>query len=203
MRPLLPFLALTLAWGQEAPQTGGLTQAERDRAMSYLHATQKQVSDTILSLTPAQLAFHAGDKQWSVADCLEHLALTERGLFGMLQGQVMKSPAAPEKVALTKGKDEAVMKTIASREVKAKAPEMFVPSHKWKTTAETLAAFRAARQDTIAYVEKTPADLRLHFMEMPGMTMDGYQLILMIGAHTERHFAQMQEVMANPGFPKK
>ena len=171
--------------------------------MSYLHATQKQVSDTIATLTPAQLDFHAGPNRWSVGDCLEHLALTETGLFGMLKGQVMASPAAPEKVALTAGKDDAVIKAISSREVKAKAPEMFVPSHKWKTTAETLAAFRAARRVTIAYVETTPADLRLHFMEMPGMVMDGYQLILMIGAHTERHLAQMKEAMADPAFPKK
>ena len=206
MRLFLLLTATTLVWSQNSPSpttTGILSQGERDRAMSYLHATQKQVTDTIASLTAAQLDFHAGPKQWSVGDCLEHLALTETGLFGMLKGQVMASPAAPEKMALTAGKDEAVIKTISSREVKAKAPEMFVPSHKWKTTAETLAAFRAARKETIAYVEKSPADLRLHFMEMPGMVMDGYQVILMIGAHTERHLAQMKEVMANAAFPKK
>ena len=38
---------------------------------------------------------------------------------------------------------------------------------------------------------------------MPGMLMDGYQVILMIGAHTERHLAQMKEAMADPAFPKK
>ena len=199
MRLFLLLIATTLAGGQNTP----LSQGERDRAMSYLHATQKQVSDTIATLTPAQLDFHAGPNRWSVGDCLEHLALTETGLFGMLKGQVMASPAAPEKVALTAGKDDAVIKAISSREVKAKAPEMFVPSHKWKTTAETLAAFRAARRATIAYVETTPAELRLHFTEMPGMLMDGYQVILMIGAHTERHLAQMKEAMADPAFPKK
>lgn len=202
MRTLLPFFALTLAWSQDAPQKGVLTQGERDRAMSYLHATQKQVGDTIASLTPAQLAFHPSEKQWSVADCLEHIALTESLLFGMLTGQVMKTPATPEKLAKTKGKDDAVVKAISSREAKAKAPEMLVPSNKWKTTAETLAAFRAARKTTIAYVESTPDALREHVMEGP-MTMDGYQLILMIAAHSERHHAQMLEVIASPGFPKK
>ena len=205
MRLFLLLMVSALAGGQNtpAPTNGTLSQGERDRAMSYLHATQKQVSDTIAALTPAQLDFHAGLNRWSVRDCLEHLALTETGLFGMLKGQVMASPGTPEKVALTAGKDDAVIKAISSREVKAKAPEMFVPSHKWKTTAETLAAFRAARKVTIAYVQTTPAELRLHVMEMPGMVMDGYQIILMIGAHTERHLAQMKEVMANPAFPKK
>ena len=206
---LLLIAGSILAAGQNTSITpsGTLSQGERDRAMSYLHATQKQVTDTIATLTPAQLDFHAGPNRWSVGDCLEHLALTETGLFGMLKGQVMAAPidsaGAPEKVALTAGKDDAVIKAISSREVKVKAPEMFVPSHKWKTTAETLAAFRAARKVTIAYVEKTPAELRLHFTEMPGMLMDGYQVILMIGAHTERHLAQMKEAMADPAFPKK
>lgn len=200
MRLLLPLFALSLAFAQDVP----LTQAERDRAMSYLHATQKQITDTIQTLSPAQLAYHAAPDRWSVADCLEHLALTERGLFGMVTAQVMKSPPAPpEKLILTQGKDEAVVKAISSRDVKAKAPEMFVPSNKWKTTDETLAAFRAARKDTIAYVQTTPAALRTHLAEMPGMTMDGYQVILMIGAHTERHHAQMKEVIASEGFPKK
>lgn len=170
--------------------------------MSYLHATQKQVTDTINGLSPAQLAYHAGPDRWSVGDCLEHLALTESGLFGMVTGQVMKSPPSPEMAELTKGKDEAVVKTISSRDVKAKAPEMFVPSNKWKTTAETLAAFRAARKTTITYVQTTPDALRSHFAKQP-MPMDGYQVILMIGAHTERHLAQMKEVIASPGFPTK
>lgn len=198
MRLVLPILAIHFAFAQEAP----LTQGERDQAMSYLHATQKQVSDTIASLSPAQLAYRPSPNQWTVADCLEHLALTETALFGMLTGQVMKSPASPEKLALTRGKDEAVKKAISSRDTKAKAPEMLVPSNKWKTTAETLAAFRAARKKTIAYVESTPDALRSHVMEGP-MTMDGYQVILMIAAHSERHHAQMKEVMASAGFPNK
>jgi len=198
MRLILPFVAVSLAFAQDAP----LTQGERDRAMSYLHATQKQVTDTVNGLSPAQLAYHAGPDRWSVADCLEHLALTESGLFSMVTLQVMKSPPAPEMAEVTKGKDEAVVKAISSRDVKAKAPEMFVPSNKWKTTAETLAAFRAARKTTIAYVQTTPDTLRSHFTKQP-MPMDGYQLILTIGAHTERHLAQMKEVIASSGFPRK
>ncbi|MBY0503429.1 MAG: DinB family protein [Bryobacteraceae bacterium] len=202
MRHVLPLFLVSFALGQDAPLTqGALTQGERDRAMSYLHATQKQVTDTIHSLTPAQLAYHAGPGRWSVADCLEHLALTESGLFAMITQQVMKSPPAPDLAEVTKGKDDQVMKMIASRDVKAKAPEMFVPSNKWKTTAETLAAFRAARKTTIAYVESTPDALRTHYVRQP-MPMDGYQVVLMIGAHTERHLAQMKEVIASTGFPK-
>ncbi len=196
MRLWLPLLFTTLAWGDP------LTQGERDRAMSYLHATQKQVTDTVSSLSPAQLAFRAAPDRWSVADCLEHLALTETALFEVLQDKVLKSPARPDLVAAAKGRDEAVMKQFSTRDQKFKAPEMLVPSHKWKTVAETLAAFRGARKKTIAYVESTPDELRLHF-NTAQPPLDGYQVLLMIAAHSERHYAQMKEVIASPGFPRK
>jgi hypothetical protein len=202
MRPLFLLIASTLVWGQDTPPTGVLTQGERDRAMSYLHATQKQVTDTIAGLSAAQLAFREAPNRWSVADCLEHLALTETALFGTIANGVLKSPPNPEKAAQLKGKDDEVVKTISSRDAKAKAPEMLVPSNKWKTTAETLAAFRAARKVTIAYVESTRDPLRLH-VTSGAMQMDGYQVLLMIAAHTERHLAQMKEVMANANFPRK
>jgi hypothetical protein len=202
MRLFILLIAGALAWAQDPPSAGVLTQGERDRAMSYLHATQKQVSDTIASLTPAQLAFHPGTNRWSVGDCLEHLALTESALFGTITDRVLTSPANPQKAAEVKGNDEKVMKNFANRDQKAKAPEMLVPSNRWKTTAETLAAFRAARKKTITFVESTPAPLRLH-VTSSASPMDGYQVLLMIGAHTERHWAQMKEVMASPDFPKK
>ena len=200
MRALIMLAAGVMAWGQDAPHGGVLTQGERDRAMSYLHATMKQVSDTVAGLEPRQMAFHAGPNRWSVGDCLEHLALTESALFGMLTGKVMTSPAAPEQAALLRGRDEALVKAIASRAEKLKAPEALVPSHRWKTTAETLAAFRAERRKTIAYVESTQDALRTH-VSQGDPSMDGYQVILMIGAHTERHLAQMKEVVADPHFP--
>jgi uncharacterized damage-inducible protein DinB len=201
MRLFMLLLSGTLIWGQNTPPAGVLTQGERDRAMSYLHATQKQVTDTVNSLSPAQLAFHASPNSWSVGDCLEHLALTETALFADLTNKVLASPEAPEKAALVKGKDQDVIKAISTRDQKFKAPAALVPSNKWSSIKETLAAFRAARKKTIAYVESTPAALRLHVTNGPE-PMDGYQVILMIGAHTERHLAQMKEVMASPNFPK-
>jgi hypothetical protein len=39
-------------------------------------------------------------------------------------------------------------------------------------------------------------------VQMPFGTLDCYQLSLMMAAHTERHRKQMEEVKANPNFPK-
>jgi len=55
----------------------------------------------------------------------------------------------------------------------------------------------------INFVKTTPDDLRNHIVTMPFGSLDDYQMVLFIGAHTNRHVAQMKEVMADPNFPKK
>ena len=49
----------------------------------------------------------------------------------------------------------------------------------------------------------TPDDLRDHFVEHPVFkTVDAYQIILMMSAHTQRHTAQLNEVKQAAGYPK-
>ena len=53
------------------------------------------------------------------------------------------------------------------------------------------------------YVRTTNDDLRDHFGPHPTLgTLDGYQWILLISAHSERHTKQIEEVKADPNFPK-
>lgn len=181
-----------------------LTQGERDRAMSHLHGTRKLLIDAASGLSAKQLEFKAAPEKWSIADVVEHLATTESFLFGMLKNQIMTSPAAPEKKELVKGKDEALIKSIANRDQKFQAPEPLVPKKRFATTAEALAEFKTRRAETIKYVETTDGDLRSHFMNAPdGSPMDAYQVLLLLSAHTERHVKQIVEVKEAPGYPKK
>ena len=54
-----------------------------------------------------------------------------------------------------------------------------------------------------AFLKATP-DLRDHAIDSPlGKKLDAYEWVLFIGAHSERHTKQMQEVKDAPGFPKK
>jgi hypothetical protein len=51
-------------------------------------------------------------------------------------------------------------------------------------------------------VKTTNADMRNHVATLPFGSVDSYQLVLMIAAHTNRHVAQMNEVKANAAYPK-
>jgi hypothetical protein len=51
-------------------------------------------------------------------------------------------------------------------------------------------------------VQGTDEDLRMHVGKMPFGKIDAYQMVLMIAAHTNRHTQQLNEVKADPNFPK-
>ena len=64
--------------------------------------------------------------------------------------------------------------------------------------------FKESRDKTIAYVDHTQDALRDHFFDHPAFgTMDGYQWILLISGHSNRHVLQINEVKADPNFPKQ
>jgi|SRR5579864_7137575 len=180
-----------------------LTQGERERAMSELHATRKQFLDQVAGLSEAQWNFKPAPEVWSVAECAEHIALSEDRLYELVTERLMKTPAEPDKKAEVKGKDQVILEKVVDRSQKFQAPEMLRPTHQWPTQQALLDHFKESRNRTIAYVENTQDDLRAHFVPHPVLQLlDGYQWILLISAHSHRHTLQIEEVKGNPNFPK-
>jgi hypothetical protein len=101
------------------------------------------------------------------------------------------------------GKDEIVLERIPDRSHKAQAPEFLRPTGRWATEADLTKAFEDSRAATMEYIRTTNDDLRDHFFDHPVLgTLDGYQWLLLISAHSARHTAQIEEVKADPNFPK-
>src|SRR6266481_1243505 len=50
---------------------------------------------------------------------------------------------------------------------------------------------------------RTATGLRDHVADSPMGKLDGYEFVLLIAAHSERHTKQINEVKADPNFPKK
>jgi type II secretory pathway pseudopilin PulG len=197
------FLLLSLAALAAPASPQALTQVERERAMSELHATRKQFLDSVAGLSDAQWSFKPAPEVWSVAECAEHIALSEDRLYELVTQNLMKTPADPEKKAEVKGKDELVLEKTVDRSQKFQAPEMLRPTHQWPSKQDLIAHFKESRDRTIAYVETTQDDLREHFVPHPAFKLlDGYQWILLISAHSHRHTLQIEEVKASPNFPK-
>ncbi len=185
-----------------APMT--LSPEERDAALKSLQATHDAFLKSIAGLSEKQWKFKPAPDRWSVAEVSEHIAVAESAIFGMVQKQVMTSPAAPEKRAEVAGKDEAILKMVPDRSHKVQAPEFLQPTGRWANRDAVTKAFEDERKATMDYVRTTNDDLRDHFGPHPVLgPLDGYQWILLISAHSERHTKQIEEVKADPNFPKE
>lgn len=199
---LLVIFALTMTLAAAAPT---LTQAERDSAVAELQGSRQAFLDATKGLTPAQWAFKAGPDRWSIAECAEHIALSEDFIFGVVTDRVLKSAPAPEKRAAVKGKDEMLVKMLQDRTHKATAPEPIDPVKKPMAAEDSVKQFLASRAHTIEFIKTTQEDLRDHFQDHPAPpigTLDAYQWILLISGHSRRHTLQILEVKADPNFPK-
>jgi hypothetical protein len=180
-----------------------LTKEERDRAIDYLKQTEKDFLAATEGLSEAQWKFKAAPDRWSIAEVAEHITVTEDTIWKLVSEKVMKSPAAPEKAAEAKGKDEIILTKIPDRSRKAQAPEQLKPTGRWATRAALVKDFEGTRGQEIAYLKETKEDLRNHFEEHPVFkTMDAYQWLIFNGAHCKRHTAQILEVKADPNYPK-
>lgn len=194
---------LLLAAAATAPM---LTSDERDRAVAEFEGSRKMFLDATRGLSPEQWSFKSAPERWSVAECAEHIALSEGFIFGLVTERVLKSPATPEKRDAVKGKDELIVKMMQDRSHKATAPEPLDPTKRPMAPEESVKLFLDSRAKTIDFIKTTQEDLRDHFFDHPVPaigTLDGYQWLLLISGHTRRHTLQILEVKADPNFPKK
>lgn len=181
-----------------------ISDPERAALVEYLTQTRDQVLAETAKLTAAQWSFKAAPERWSVGEVVQHLTLAEPFLFDTQQKLAAAPPATAEQRAATKGKDDIIRKAIPDRTKKFQAPEPLQPATSSKVTgqAEVVAAFTNHRAKTIDYATKTKDDLRARVSDSPLGPLDGYQWLLFIAAHSDRHLAQIREVKADPKFPK-
>ena len=195
---LLVVAFVTMSFDVPAP---GLTDTEREYASKYLQETKDDLLKKVKGLTTEQLNFKATPESWSVAECIEHLAISENNLFGFAQ-QALQQPADPSLRKEVKMTDEEIIKMITDRTHKVKTQEAFEPSNKFGSFEATLNEFKTKRDDHVKYLKTTSDDLRNHYNDFPFGKIDTYQTILFMAAHSKRHTEQIVEVMNNPGFPK-
>jgi hypothetical protein len=176
-----------------------LSPAEREKGIKYLEQTRDAIVADTKNLTPAQWNFKAAPDKWSVALTLEHIALAEDNLYQLVTDKVMKSPAGAPDRDIAK-MDAMVLAMVPDRSTKRQAPPGLVPTGRW-TPAETLDHFLQSRARTIEFLRTAP-DLRQHVMDSPLGPLDGYEWLLFIAAHSDRHTKQILEVEASADFPK-
>ena len=200
MKKLLIFMGI-IAGISFMPADNALSKKEKKAAAKFLKETEKGVLSSIKGLSVAQLTYKPAADKWSVEDCMKHIAATEIGLWKMTEGSI-KGAANPEKRSDIKMTDEDVMMNIENRTNKVKTFPQFEPQNTgFATINDAINSFKENRGKLIDYIKHSEADLRNHVATLPMGSFDSYQMLLFIGAHSNRHMQQIEEVKADPGFP--
>ncbi|MBO0723206.1 MAG: DinB family protein [Blastocatellia bacterium] len=179
-----------------------MTEKDRELAISQLNGSREKFVAAVAGLSEAQLRFKSAPDRWSIAEVAEHITVAEDLFFNTLTEKGLKSPLTPEKER--KIKDEQLLTMVTNRSTKFQAPEPLKPAGRWASMTEIMQEFDKRRARTIEFVKTTDVDLRSHFVPfVANMEIDALQQILFLSGHCERHTAQINEVKADPNFPKK
>jgi len=178
-----------------------MTPVEKEALLKNLAESRERLLGTVKRLSHTQLTYKPAPDRWSVAENLEHITVVETRVLGFIQ-KTLEAPSDFSKKSAKEGQEQALVDDIAGRITRFKAPEHIVPTGRWPLDQLT-EEFEAARKRSTEFAAGTDADLRHHFFPHPIFgEMDCYQWLLLLGAHCDRHRAQSEEVMVDPGFPK-
>ncbi|HVS94990.1 MAG TPA: DinB family protein [Puia sp.] len=182
---------------------GTLSAGERKYALEFYARTRARLLGDLKGLTENQLYWKADSSRWSIYQCTEHIALAENLIWQWCR-MTEHQPATPEKRSEVKATTDQLVKAMLDRTHKFNAPEMLKPEAKFPDTRAAISAFTLRRDSTMEYIRTTQDDLKDHFVTHPVFgTIDLYQNLVLLAAHSERHTLQIEEVMADPRFPKR
>ncbi len=176
-----------------------MTDSEREFVLTQLHQGSDSLRRAIAGLSETQLNFKPPSGRWSIADCVEHIALTEDAMFA----RVTTGSPNPNGVSMEPEKFERFVAAVVGRSRKVVAPDAFHPSGHFGSAAEACRHFLEGRERAIAYARDCPADLRHLFALHPLLgEIDCYRCLLLLALHPARHAAQIEEIKLDPAFPQ-
>jgi len=171
-----------------------LSAQERSAAVEELEASRRRLLAGLEGLTEEQWRSRPAPDRWSIAECAEHITAAEVPLPKLLTSSIAAEPPADERPKI-RDKDDYVRKVLRDRSRQDEAPERLRPKGRFPTREETIRVFDERRRANLVFVRTTSEALRDWFAPHPfAGLIDGYQWILFLAAHTDRHAAQIEEI---------
>jgi hypothetical protein len=177
--------------------------------VEQLRPIARDARETFGGLSPAQLNWKPGAKEWSVAQCFDHLIVTNESFFPVIE-KIMSGERKSgfwERVSPLSGLfGRLVFKSVASQGGrKFKAPANLLPSSS-DVDGRVIEKF-AEHQDELEKRMLATKDLDLSRIVVTSPVarfvtynlLDGYRIVV---AHERRHFAQARRVTESDAFPR-
>lgn len=171
----------------------------KDFIIEQIDNCAKAVQALLENVSEEQFIYKPSPNEWSLSECLEHITLFDKLIFGTVQ----KLSEAPRDTMPTGvPPKEKIMHLMTKRAYKVKAPEFCIPTGKYTDKVVLIEFFLKQHQAVKDFVNNTPIDLKkIAFKHFVIGLIDAIGWLSMIGGHGQRHILQMKEIMASDDFP--
>ena len=182
---------------------------ELKRLTSAARTLTDDVRRSFGRLTPEQLNWRPSSDAWSIAQCLEHLIITNEKEFPALESALQagyRNPFWSRPPLLPKLCGRLMLRLFGPEVTRRyKAPRSFRPSQ--SAIAGSIVADFAAHQEKLFSLMEQSARLDVEETKivspvtvlMTYSLLDGYRILI---GHEQRHYRQAERVLQTDNFPK-
>jgi len=173
-----------------------MPKPEQQEILERLERGRAALRQALSGVDERLAAARPGPGAWSILECVEHLAASERFLLSRL------SAATPaDQSQANPARETRILECAIDRANRVTAPEPGRPHGRFHSLADAVAAFDSVRAETIRFVEAFSADLRSASTSHPLIPgpINCYEMLLMLALHPARHARQIEEVRRELG----
>lgn len=175
------------------------TENDRQYLLDNINRTTAALEKEITGLTDAQWHFKESPERWSIAQIIEHLGIYE---FAYNKEAAVIINSKPEPALINTAKNDSFYLAWMAETQSHTARGLGLPQGLMHG-ADNWIYFKTLRDQNMAFITNTPADLRAFFTYRPdNVRWNLHQLYIILFAHCDRHLRQILKIKANPDYPK-
>ena len=174
------------------------TEADRHYTVDNLKRTRDEIVRETENLSPAQWAFHESADRWNIGEVVEHLALWE---IIWTREISLGSRSKPQPELNQTSKPDRYYAEWIMEPSPHKSPDFSRPTG-FIEGKNNLTFFLKLRNETIGFVETTPADMRAHVeLTATDSPRNMHQVYIFQWGHVDRHLRQIRKIKQHPNYP--
>jgi hypothetical protein len=175
-----------------------MDDSDRAVAVANLRTTRDAFQSSVAGVSEAQARFRPSPNRWSIEELVEHVAVAEYGMYRFISDlhKVETDPHTVESAAT-------LAHATNRNDIHLEAPERVHPKNRFGSLHAALSKFLENRNRTIEYVQNCQDDLTLRIIDQhPLGVVNARDCLSILIHHPARHVEQINELKANPAFPR-
>jgi hypothetical protein len=168
-----------------------MTAEEKREVLGQLQAGRTALGAALEGVDEEMAARKPADGGWSIAECVEHVSVSERYLYSRLTCAERAEQRAENHV-----REARILVRGVDRSRRVECPADGLPVGRFGSLREALADFDAARAETVRFVEEFEDDPRCWMTDHPVIPgpVNVVEIWLTMAVHVARHAKQIVEI---------